>query len=334
MWLVSVPSTSAVPSFCRFVSSSLGSLIPSRCSSCLVLFGLLLGLLAGGLLDALLEAVEETLVDLVVAALVVDVGGVAGGDQPAVEVEALSLGGAVGADVEVELGNLVVALALERAAELGVDAAALVTLDIDVELQREVAALDRVGVAGEGLVEDLARVLSTTAAATAAAGGERRGEHDEDGDRQQQAQAGQEDSFDSGSEIGRPPGRGRRRVAHLRKLAQRRLDVRISLTRPCGRARFSTRARAASARPASPPPRPVPAPTPGCARSSSRPTPRTASRTRSRSGWAPSRPRQATASGARRCGPSVRWRPTGRRSRTGSGSCSPTAGSSGCGPRS
>ena len=126
--------------------------------------------LPGRLLVGLLELLEDAEPDLVGLSLVVDVGVVLGGDQAAVEVEALTRPGGADLGGQVELGERrrVARVALERPVDGRRQASRLVPSAEPSRLMSSspLVTLRRVV---EGLVEDLVRVLAATAASVAAA---------------------------------------------------------------------------------------------------------------------------------------------------------------------
>src|SRR4051794_21772698 len=131
---------------------------------------LLLVRLRLGLLEALLELREDLVGDDVGLVLELHVALVAGGDQAGVDV----LPGALDLGVDVELGQLALALALERTGERHGDRPVGVRRAGGVDAQREVqvAGLDRLP-AREGVLEELVdvgrgrRLLAGTPAAAA-----------------------------------------------------------------------------------------------------------------------------------------------------------------------
>ena len=174
MWTVSVPPTSSVPSLVRLVSQLAGS--KSQAAR-----------VAAGLLDRASRTAPGTCPrrrrrraaaaawasnwsrscgellgpDLVGLVVVLDVGVVGGDHQAAGEVDRLAgaLAGRGHGPVELRDRVLVLGVALERAAEAGLEVAPLLALGAHRRGQREVAA-GHLGLVVEGLVEDRLRILA------------------------------------------------------------------------------------------------------------------------------------------------------------------------------
>ena len=136
-----------------------------------------------GLLLRLLVALQELLVqsgaDLVGLALVLDVGVVLGGDQAAVEVEALAgAGGAhLGRQIELGKGFGLLASAWNGPSIVAFRLPDWVPSAEPREVDREMTAGD-LGRVVEGLLENLVRVLVVAAAAASAAGDGGRDRHE------------------------------------------------------------------------------------------------------------------------------------------------------------
>ena len=174
MWIVSCPVHALVALVRDVRQPGLGvdpELLEDRGGALVALPGL--GL-PGRLLVGRLELLEDRRAHLVRLPLVLDVGVVLGGDQPAVEAEALTRPGGADLGGQVELGerSRVARVALERPVDRRRQASRLSALGGAVEADVEVAAGDLGGVV-EGLVEDLVRVLAATASSPASAARQR-----------------------------------------------------------------------------------------------------------------------------------------------------------------
>ncbi len=133
--------------------TALGEELPERLS-----FGRL-GLLRSSALGQLLELGERLGADLVGGAAVLDEGVVLGHREPALEAHARARGLEIERAGPVELRDRgrVVGIALERAAEARIEAAALLAFGGAADRQREIAAGNGL-IVGEGVVDHGLRV--------------------------------------------------------------------------------------------------------------------------------------------------------------------------------